>query len=809
VINSGSIRWFLEGGFVDKRFKLWLAITLVVFLAHGLITAWFFPAKPQPVAEKPKAAAEAQPGQKAEDAKQNVPNGDEKAKADAAAEATDDAEKPEGPIADNAQEVAVANPEVPAAPPTWISLGSADPDSPYQMLVTLTNVGAAVERIELNSPKYRNVDDRSGYAGHLALEDIAKLGGARVRIVGSGTPAALAGMQAGDVIVAVDEKPITSGKAFDDYLQETKPNRVIQVTVMRDNQRKTLPITLIWRQLAVVNPERDTVPLDFVPAGKHDPYSLLLTLQTIDDRTLAAPESGGIGKELKGIDLWTSTWEVADQKVDSVTFKKVLAAENLELTKHFTLAKVKGPVREDDASYHLEVSVSIRNIGEKARTIAYQLDGPTGLPAEGAWYANKVSRTWGTAGLRDVVMRFNGIKPDEKTCTQIANDEFEIPSLETPLDYIAVDGQYFAAALIPLKQKADEVWFTEVRPIRVGALPKEKADYKKTNVSFRLTSTPTVLEARKELLHKYRFFAGPKRPAILEQYTAVPLNPASPASLDDLVYYGWFGWVAKPMLRVLHGFYWILPNYGIAIIMLTVLVRGAMFPISRKQAISAQKMQELQPQIKALAEKYKGNPQERQRAQMELFRKNNYNPLAGCLPMFLQLPIFIGLYRSLMVDVELRDAPLISDAVRWCSNLAAPDMLLNWSNVMPAFINQGQGFFGLGPYLNVLPLVTIVLFLWQQKMFMPPPTDEQTAMQQKMMKYMMVFMGFMFFKVASGLCLYFIASSLWGITERKMLPKTLPKGGQTPVTEKAKPAIETAPSSNGNAGGKTKKKQRK
>ena len=113
--------------------------------------------------------------------------------------------------------------------------------------------------------------------------------------------------------------------------------------------------------------------------------------------------------------------------------------------------------------------------------------------------------------------------------------------------------------------------------------------------------------------------------------------------------------------------------------MLTVVVRGAMFPVSRKQALSAQKMQELQPQIKALTEKYKNNPQERQRAQMELFRKHNYNPLAGCLPMFIQLPIFVGLYRSLMVDVELRDAPLISQAVRWCSNLAAPDMLLQYS----------------------------------------------------------------------------------------------------------------------------------
>jgi YidC/Oxa1 family membrane protein insertase len=261
------------------------------------------------------------------------------------------------------------------------------------------------------------------------------------------------------------------------------------------------------------------------------------------------------------------------------------------------------------------------------------------------------------------------------------------------------------------------------------------------------------------------------------------------------------------MLAVLHGFYFVVRNYGIAIIMLTVLVRGLMFPISRKQAIGAQKMQELQPQIKALTEKYKSNPQERQRAQMELFRKHNYNPLAGCLPTFLQLPIFVGLYRSLMVDVELRDAPLISQAVRWCSNLAAPDMLIYWGNLMPEFVNKGQGFFGLGPYFNIFPIFTIILFIWQQKMFMPPAADEQTAMQQKMMQYMMIFMGLMFFKVASGLCLYFIASSLWGITERKLLPKTLPKGAAGSEMDKKNLAEATSLSNNGN--GKTRKKQRR
>ena len=202
---------------------------------------------------------------------------------------------------------------------------------------------------------------------------------------------------------------------------------------------------------------------------------------------------------------------------------------------------------------------------------------------------------------------------------------------------------------------------------------------------------------------------------------------------------------------------------------------------------------------------------ERHIEQQELWRKHNVHPLGGCLPMFIQLPIFIGLYRSLMVDIELRQAPLLSPAIRWCSNLSAPDMLFDWSAFMPDFITGGEGILGLGPYLNILPLVTVVLFLWQQKMFMPPPADEQAEMQQKIMKYMMIFMAVLFFKVASGLCLYFVVSTLWGIAERKMLPK--PPSAATPAASTTKPP-PTKASANGNTSsgkkkGKHKQKQKR
>jgi YidC/Oxa1 family membrane protein insertase len=431
--------------------------------------------------------------------------------------------------------------------------------------------------------------------------------------------------------------------------------------------------------------------------------------------------------------------------------------------------------------------------------VAYRLDGPTGLPIEGAWFANKVSHTWGSSGLRDVIVQFNGGSLEQISPALLADDEFKKDwGATSSLDWIAVDAQYFSAALIPRKSAPEEILFQSIMPLRAGAVPKEKADIRLMNVTCRMDSKVTDLQpGGKPLEHSFQIFAGPKRPALLAQYG----QPGS--TLNGLVYYGWFGPIARILGEVLHFFYSIVGNYGLAIIMLTVLVRGCMFPLSRKQALGAQKMQELQPEMKKIAEKHKNDPQKRTQATQELFRSHNYNPLGGCLLAFAQLPIFVGLYRSLMVDVELRQAPLISESIRWASNLAAPDMFWNWTAMMPDFVTRGTGIFGLGPYLNILPLVTIALFIWQQKMFMPPPADEQAAIQQKMMKYMMIFMGILFFKVASGLCVYFIASSLWGVTERKLLPKSIakkndPTGG----------AVVSTAAASGNGAPAAKKRQR-
>ncbi len=481
--------------------------------------------------------------------------------------------------------------------------------------------------------------------------------------------------------------------------------------------------------------------------------------------------------ELPGVDLHRGVWQVASRGEDHVEFRRRVGP--LELVKRFQL--VRDDPRGNQPGFHLVLRLEILNRGRQPQQVAWQLDGANGLPTAGWWYAHKVSRSWGAVGLRDVAYELEETGPDMIGCPQIATNS-EIDALgggeqAVHFRYAATDARYFSVAIIPFhtpEQPVPALPIGSIRPWRVGLLPKEPKLYKLANTSVRITSVPLRLEPGSKYGQQFLLFAGPKERALLEhpQY-----------QLGNLLYYGWFGWVSRLMLAVLHGFYFLVRNYGLAIVLLTVLVRAMMFPLSKKQALSAQKMQELQPEMKAIRERYKNDPEAYGRAMRELFQKHNYNPFGGCLLVFIQLPIFVGLYRALMVDVALRQAPLVP-GIAWCSNLAAPDMLWYWEPVLPAFLASPIGW--LGPYLNVLPIVTIALFWLHQKLFTPPPADEQQEMQQKMMAFMMILIGFMFYCVPSGLCIYFITSSLWGVAERKLLPRLTGAAQQSPQAVPAK-----------------------
>lgn len=729
------------------------------------------------------------------------------------------------PVAPPAVEVVVDEKEI---EPAWFTLGTitdqeATSEKPVpRMLVTLNNEGATIERIELN--RYPDLEDqiafgvpkedllwnRAGYLGNLAPAKAEK--GVKIQLVPPGTPAKLAGLLPGDVIFSLSNNgqeyvDLTPEKLFA-ALGRCKPETDAILGVLRKKadgaEPESLKLTakLGWRPAQVIRPEKDSRP-QMVVDPKHDPFSLALQMARIDDQerdTLKAAE-------LEAAELKTKRWSGKQLDENTVEFTRELPAYKLRLTKRYELLPLDAEKKQ--TGYEVRFSIQIENAGDKERKVAYELGGPNGLPIEGWWYAykNRISTEWlQSLGIRDAAIRQEGHDSTLISTIDLVKgsaNKVDVGEAQVPLVYAGVDCQYFAAVLIPQREKDQSPWLDKILPELVGSKPTDVAMQKLANVSCSLTSKTVDLPAGGSMKHTYDLFVSPKKPELLDQVGS------ENTKLDRLVYFGWaiFSVPAHILLTILHAFHWLIPNYGVNIIMLTIFVRLCLYPISKKQALSAEKMKQLQPQIAAIKEKYKGKNQEISLKTQELFRKHKFNPLGGCLMAFLQLPIFMGLYRALMIDVELRSAPLFGENIRWCSNLGAPDMFWFWEPYLPAFIASPVGW--LGPYLNILPLITVALFLKQQKSMMPPATDDQTRMQQKMMKYMTLLMAFMFYTVASGLCLYFIVSSLWGMMERKYLKSmasTMPALPENPGAGSSSNATSNY-KANGSGGGRNKKQR--
>ena len=750
---------------MEKRFVLFLGLSLGILVGYSMLARMFFP--PPPVAEKKDDLAA--------DDKQDQPDEPVAAGSEAAPE--------QEPVPSSEPPAEAAVTEQPDATPgavaqRWESFGSYTASSGQTLLVTFNSKGAAIERVELTTRnakgqlKYRNLEDKSGYLGHLALT--ARLErGCTINVVGDGTPADRAGLQRDDVLLAIEGQPINEPTAMEDVLSAKKPGESISLQIERAGTtpptEMTLTATLDVRPMELIRPE----PLQGDELVPH-PLSFIMSL---------TEKSGA--KTLEIDSPAKKNWNVEPIADGVIEFRLPLektgeSGEPIELVKRFRLgtpadlatvgetATGGGPL-----AYHVDMELELHNGSAAPRRLAYSLDGPTGLPLEGWWYSSKIQPSmWGGAGARDVLISTDATPYYLVTCPTLYKKATKTPNdREVPLfgddekipnrtvQYLSVDTQYFIAALMPRGAEGTSFnVFNRAEAFAIGDVTQQpKGHSRTTDVSFKLDSAPIALEGNGNSTQSFRIFLGPKDPDVLEAY-----------QLGDAIYYGWFGKISKILKSILHFFYGVGGNFGIAIILLTVVVRGCMFPISRKAAKNAAMMQELAPEMRKLTEKYKGDMEKRAKAQQDLFRKHNYNPFGGCWLMFLQLPIFLGLYRCIAVDIELRQAALIP-GLEWCSNLAGPDMLWYWKSFLPKMLVAETGM--LGPYLNVLPLITVGLFLVHQKLFTPPATDEQSAMQLKMMKYMTLFMGFMFFKVASGLCLYFIASSLWGIAERKLVPK--------------------------------------
>jgi YidC/Oxa1 family membrane protein insertase len=539
----------------------------------------------------------------------------------------------------------------------------------------------------------------------------------------------------------------------------------------------------------------------------------LALMSTIGD------ESDSFLLGLKGASaaLEKRNWKIVDEPVngdapadaESIRFQTTLDNEMLVVTKTYRLTK---------GSYTLGLEIEITNRSDRDQTVTYRLGGPRGFVLEGAWFATKkreaaiaigsggslkrhaavaTSLVKGMESIRKLADKSGGVirrdqwhypssafdRFDDNHDERLSGDEVTAAAhhlagsedrySERPVRYAGVDSQFFCALLVvPSPGNLDERWDAVTTPILVS---RDRRYPDRSDVSVEVESKPFDLSAGDTLRHSYTVYAGPRRERdLLELQDAAIVRSIKDFRWALFIPPGLVSLTAGTMLYVLQTFHELVRNWGVAIMMLTVLVRLCLFPLSRKQAIRAQVMQQkmatLKPELDKIKAKYKDNLQESQRVQFELMKKHGVDPrsqLAGCLPLLIQMPIFIGLWQGLQSTVDLRLARFL-----WIDNLAAPDgpsiPFFHWGENIPLVS------WLLGPYFNLLPCILIGLMLVQQKLFMPPkadPPDPQVEMQQKMMTYMMVMFGAFFWKLPSGLCLYYICSTSWGIAERKLLPK--------------------------------------
>ena len=248
-----------------------------------------------------------------------------------------------------------------------------------------------------------------------------------------------------------------------------------------------------------------------------------------------------------------------------------------------------------------------------------------------------------------------------------------------------------------------------------------------------------------------RLFAGGKENSVLEKYEA-----AGVASFSYAIDWGWFSWFEKPIFWLLDSLFKLVKNFGVAIILLTLIVRGVMFPIAQRQFASMAAMRALQPKMKALQERYKDDKQTQQQKIMELYKTEKVNPLAGCLPMFLQIPVFFALYKVLTLTIEMRHQPF----VLWIKDLSAPDPLhvLNLFGLLPF---TPPSFLAIG-VLAILLGIT----MWLQFKLQPAAMDPAQQQVFAIMPWMMMFVMAPF---AAGLLIYWITSNILTIAQQKYL----------------------------------------
>ncbi len=336
-----------------------------------------------------------------------------------------------------------------------------------------------------------------------------------------------------------------------------------------------------------------------------------------------------------------------------------------------------------------------------------------------------------------------GDKLQEETYSDV--EKKKVVSFTSSNAWLGFTDKYWAATLLPLPAAKIDA--------RFAAFQNGKKSYQ---TDYRLE--PLTIAPGASGVAETRLFAGAKEVSIIDSYNEqLGLN-----KFDRLIDWGWFYFITKPLFLAMDWIYHKVGNFGVAILIITVLIKILFFPLANKSYASMAKMKAVQPEMMAIRERYADDKMKQQQAMMELYKKEKINPVAGCLPILIQIPVFFALYKVLFVTIDLRHAPFFG----WIRDLSAPDPLtifnlfglIPWD---PSTVPVIGPFLMLGPWPIVMGLT-----MWFQMKLNPAPPDPT---QKMIFDYMPIIFTFMLASFSAGLVIYWAWNNTLSVLQQSVI----------------------------------------
>lgn len=494
--------------------------------------------------------------------------------------------------------------------------------------------------------------------------------------------------------------------------------------------------------------------------------------------TLSEKEkSGSFALQLEGLpyDSSKENWKIQETTPDSVTFTFEPPTGPI-LTKKYRLVPVKpdpqrSPQQNEALQYQIQFEIQLQNRSAQEERFRFSLHTGRKMLQEPETNSYGAYPTFHASyGTTDSA---GGTKGHYVSVPDISKLGFEGKTIERAtleneyqqISWAGLMNKYFACLVEIPEMDRKLIGQTEIRPLESYSIlqsliqdttdPKKKAELtvrQAENISLTMETVEFKVPANETRTLSWKIHCGPKD----------TLEASGLAHIIDL---GFFETFARLMIWILDRFYLIIGNYGFAIVLLTLIVKMAMFPLTRKQQVSMQdyteKMNKIRPKMEQIRQKHGTDRVKMNEETMKLFRENNVQifPFMGCLPLFVQLPIFFGIFSALQVYPPLRQAGWL-----WIQDLTAPDRLFTF----------GTHFWLIGDAFNLMPILMTITWFVQTKM-MPKSDDPQMQLNQKMMQFMPILIGFIMYSAPSGLALYWFFSTFLGVLEQMYIKKYVKK----------------------------------